>query len=334
MVLARAAAVALGCLALANCSSSSKLTSRVDPRYGVAASPRVIEPGQPVPKGGGVYRVGKPYQVAGVTYTPEDNRRYRAEGLASWYGDDFHGRLTANGEVYDMEAISAAHPTLPMPSYARVTNLSTHKSLIVRVNDRGPYHANREIDLSSRAAELLGFRGHGTARVRVEYVGPAPLEGTDDRQLIATLRQGQPAPAPVMVASNRFLPNFVRPARGGAPVPQERPFDLGERNDRIAMESYPQLRSTSDARVLASEALARHPIGTPRLADVSPDTETPRYMAARLRAAEARELRATEVTAARHGPVVAEPPAVSPVSAYAPARLDGGQAISTGRGLY
>jgi len=98
--LARAGAAVLGCLVLANCSSSSKLTSRVDPRYGVAASPRVVEPGQPVPKGGGVYRVGKPYQVAGVTYTPEENRSYRNEGLASWYGDDFHGRLTANGEVW------------------------------------------------------------------------------------------------------------------------------------------------------------------------------------------------------------------------------------------
>src|SRR4051812_22005057 len=278
---ARFCAVALGCLMLANCSSSSKLTSRVDPRYGVAASPRVVEPGQPVPKGGGVYRVGRPYQVGGVTYTPQENSRYRSEGLASWYGDDFHGRLTANGEVYDMQSISAAHPTMPMPSYARVTNVSTRKSLIVRVNDRGPYHANREIDLSSRAADLLGFRNHGTARVRVEYVGPAPLEGTDDRQLVATLRQNQPAPAPVMVASNRFLPNFGRPLRG-APLPQERPFDLGERNDQVAMmESSPQLRSTSDARVLASEALARHPVGR-RAADVSPDTETPRYLAARL----------------------------------------------------
>src|SRR5215213_11964822 len=111
--LAQFSAVACGCLLLANCSQSgAKLTSRIDPKYGVSASPRVVEPGQPVPKGGGVYRVGKPYQVAGRTYTPEENGRYRSEGLASWYGDDFHGRLTANGEIYDMEAISAAHPTL------------------------------------------------------------------------------------------------------------------------------------------------------------------------------------------------------------------------------
>src|SRR4051812_27891448 len=274
---ARFCAVALGCLMLANCSSSSKLTSRVDPKYGVAASPRVVEPGQPVPKGGGVYRVGKPYVVGGREYVPEENSRYRGEGLASWYGDDFHGRLTANGEIYDMGAISAAHPTLPMPSYVRVTNLSTRKSLIVRVNDRGPYHRNREIDVSAKAAELLGFRQSGTARVRVEYVGLAPLEGTDDRQLVATLREGQPAPAPVvMVASNRFLPNLGRaPIRSGAPVPQERPFDLGEGADRVAA-NYPQ-RSNEMTR-LASEALARHPVD-PRYVDISPDTEPPRVMA-------------------------------------------------------
>src|SRR3954471_16046917 len=329
---ARASAAVLGCLLVANCSSSSKLTSRVDPRYGVSASPRVVEPGQPVPKGGGVYRVGKPYEVGGRMYTPEENSRYHGEGLASWYGDDFHGRLTANGEIYDMAAISAAHPTLPMPSYVRVTNLSTRKSLIVRVNDRGPYHANREIDVSAKAAELLGFRQSGTARVRVEYVGLAPLEGTDDRQLVATLRDAQPAPSPVMVASNRFLPNFGRPVRG-APLTQERPYDLGERNDRVAMESYPQLRSTSDARLLASEALARHPVNS-RLADVSPDTEIPRYMAARLRAAEERDNAPTEVTAARSGTWPPQPPTVSPVSAYAAPRFDGAQAISSGRGLY
>ena len=114
--------------------------------------------------------------------------------MASWYGDDFHGRLTANGEVFDMASLTAAHPTLPMPSYARVTNLSNGKSLIVRVNDRGPYHGNRLIDVSNKAAELLEFKGNGVARVRVEYVARAPLEGSDDRQLMATLRTGVPAP--------------------------------------------------------------------------------------------------------------------------------------------
>src|SRR5262245_20638193 len=104
---ARACALVLGCTALANCSGSDKFSSRVDPRYGVASSPRVVEPGEPVPKGGGAYRVGKPYMVGGRMYVPEENRNYRSEGLASWYGDEFHGRLTANGEVFDMGSISA-----------------------------------------------------------------------------------------------------------------------------------------------------------------------------------------------------------------------------------
>jgi rare lipoprotein A len=347
--LARLSIVACGALLLANCSSSSKLTSRIDPKYGVAASPRVIEPGQPVPKGGGVYRVGKPYVVAGRTYTPEENSRYRNEGLASWYGDDFHGRLTANGEIYDMEAISAAHPTLPMPSYVRVTSLNTHKSLIVRVNDRGPYHADREIDLSARAADLLGFRGRGIARVRVEYVGPAPLQGTDDRQLLATLREGAPAPAPsgVMLASNRFLPNFGRPpSRVDAPLPQERPYDLGERDGRVAQnyppQGYPQPHSAEvDSRVLASEALARHR-GT-QVADVSPDTTPPAYMSARSRTVDSRGLPPIAPQPARRPPLAPptrdatytpstpQPPVTSPITAYAPMAT---HAVSSGRGLY
>jgi rare lipoprotein A len=178
------------CFLLANCSSS------VDPRYGVSPSPRVVDDGEPVPKGGGVYRVGSPYVVAGRTYVPEENPNYQAVGLASWYGDDFHGRMTANGEVFDLNGISAAHPTLPLPSYVRVTNLSNGRSLIVRVNDRGPFHGNRIIDVSVKAAQLLGFHVNGTAWVRVEYVGHAPIEGSDDRILAATLRQDEPAPAP------------------------------------------------------------------------------------------------------------------------------------------
>src|SRR3954452_12889096 len=135
-----AAAVAAG-LAVANCSSSGQF-SRIDPKYGVSSSPRVVAFGEPVPKGGGTYRVGEPYTVAGRVYVPEENVSYREEGTASWYGDDFHGRLTANGEVFDMASLTAAHPTLPMPCHARVTNLVNGKSLIVRVNDRGPYHGN------------------------------------------------------------------------------------------------------------------------------------------------------------------------------------------------
>src|SRR6202171_2041173 len=240
ILMARSAAAVAACLVLANCASSGKFASRVDPKYGVSSSPRVVAFGEPVPKGGGVYRVGKPYTVAGRVYVPEEDVNYREDGLASWYGDDFHGRLTANGEVFDMGSLTAAHPTLPMPCYARVTNLSNGKSLVVRVNDRGPYHGNRLIDVSNKAAELLEFKGNGVAHVRVEYVGRAPLEGSDDRQLLATLRTGVPAPSPsrVRVASARpFVPEIAsngRPIRGEVPVPDGRPYNLGNSSADLA----------------------------------------------------------------------------------------------------
>jgi rare lipoprotein A len=208
---APAGVCAVLCLSLANCSNSSK----IDPRFGVSASPRVVGPDEQVPKGGGTYRVGDPYVIGGRVYVPEENPHYWAEGTASWYGDDFHGRLTANGEVFDLAGISAAHPTLPLPSYARVTNLTNGRSLIVRVNDRGPYHSNRIMDVSVRSAQLLGFHGRGTAWVRVEYVGPAPMEGSDDRVLEASLRQDRPAPSSGLVRSAAHL----RPA----PVPPVSP---------------------------------------------------------------------------------------------------------------
>ena len=238
--LLRVGAAAAACLVLANCNASNKFARNVDPRYGVASSPRVVAYGEPVPKGGGTYRVGKPYVVAGQTYTPGEDQGYASEGLASWYGDDFHGRRTANGEVFDMESLSAAHPTLPMPSYVRVTNLHNRRSIILRVNDRGPYARNRVIDVSRRAAHLLGFHGHGVTRVRVEYVGRAALEGSDDQRLAATLRDGEPAPIPsaVRVASARsFVPQMGSSTplvRGPVPMPQGRPYDLGEIEAAIA----------------------------------------------------------------------------------------------------
>ncbi len=122
--------------------------------------------------------VGKPYKVAGKRYVPVLDPSYRAVGLASWYGADFHGRRTANGEVFDANALTAAHPTMPLPSYARVTSLTTGRSVLVRVNDRGPFHSNRVLDMSRRTAEMLGVRNAGIAKVQVEYVGPAPVNAT------------------------------------------------------------------------------------------------------------------------------------------------------------
>jgi rare lipoprotein A len=293
---ARFGATAAACLALAHCSGGTdKFGRTVDPRYGVAASPRVVAPGEPVPKGGGAYRVGRPYTVGGRTYVPEEDVNYRAEGLASWYGPDFHGRQTANGEVFDMHSISAAHPTLPMPSYARVTNLANGRSIIVRVNDRGPYHANRVIDLSIKAADMLGFQGHGVAPVRVEYVGRAPLDGSDDGLLMATLRHGQPAPPPSLVmlaASKPFLPAIRGAGRGGVPTPPDRPFGLGtEPSSPVSFSSE------------RSAALRRRPVES---ADLGPPPDS-----------------------GRSTPALS---AFAPVASSG--RADGPVAIMSGRGLY
>ena len=300
---ARGAAAVAACLVLANCASSGKFASRVDPKYGVSSSPRVVAMGEPVPKGGGTYRVGKPYTVAGRVYVPEEDTSYREEGMASWYGDDFHGRLTANGEIFDMASLTAAHPTLPMPSYARVTNLSNGKSLIVRVNDRGPYHGNRLIDVSNRAAELLEFKGNGVARVRVEYVARAPLEGSDDRQLVATLRTGVPAPSPSMVrvaSARSFVPEIPSSAgriRGEVPMPEGRPYSLGNSPADLA-----SINATSEMSASSRARPGSRIVDNPR--SVSYETDN-RYV-----------------------------PAVRPVNAYAPIDPRGPSELLAGRGLY
>ncbi len=116
------------------------------------------------------YKVGKPYQVAGVWYYPQEDFAYDETGIASWYGPDFHAKLTANGEVFDQNAVTAAHKTLQMPSIARVTNLENGRSIVVRVNDRGPFVNGRILDLSRRSAQLLGMEGKGTAKVRVQVL--------------------------------------------------------------------------------------------------------------------------------------------------------------------
>jgi rare lipoprotein A len=293
--IAHAAVAMLGCIVLTDCAGSNKYAGGEPP-----ASPRVVAPGDPVPKGGGNYRVGKPYVIAGRSYVPSADPGYRGEGIASWYGPDFHGRLTANGEVFDMHSISAAHPTMPMPSYARVTNLENGRSIIVRVNDRGPYAQNRVIDMSIGAARALEFYSRGLARVRVEYVGRAPLEGTDDRLLLATLRQGTPAPAPsgVMIASaSPFLPGFREADvdSGPLPLPAERPFSLGS--------------STAPSQPAPS------PAGRPQVRS-----------AVRLPAAAAPGSSSEFASAA--------PASATPVSAFAPVRNDGAAGLMSGRGLY
>lgn len=160
-------------VSLTGCGSSSKFGSE----YG-KASPYWNGSGK-VPKGGGRYKVGKPYTVNGKRYFPREDPGYDKIGNASWYGPTFHRRQTANGEYFDMNRLTGAHPTLPLPSFVRVTNLKNNKSVVIRINDRGPYSRTRVIDVSKKTADVLGFRKRGTARVRVQYVSRAPLNGDD-----------------------------------------------------------------------------------------------------------------------------------------------------------
>jgi rare lipoprotein A len=209
----------MGCVILvglfaANCAGnqvagrrSKEIGAFPQSKYG-PASQRVVAEGEEVPKGGGRQLVGKAYSVAGKRYTPfEKPVGFTQVGTASWYGEAFHGRRTANGEVYDRHSVSAAHPTMPLPAYARVTNLMNSRSIIVRVNDRGPFHGGRMMDLSQTTADALAFRHLGTARIKMEYLGQASLAGSDDKLLLATLRtDGSAAPIPgtsarTMVAS-------------------------------------------------------------------------------------------------------------------------------------
>lgn len=142
-------------------------------------APVVVPQGAPqgtpqVSSSGGIYKVGAPYTVAGRRYTPRVQPNYRAEGLASWYGPKFHGKPTANGEIFDQYALTAAHKTLPLPSKVRVTNLDNGRQLVVRVNDRGPFIGDRIIDLSRRSAQLLGVEKVGVAPVRLELLDSGP----------------------------------------------------------------------------------------------------------------------------------------------------------------
>jgi rare lipoprotein A len=179
---------------------------------------------------GGVYKVGNPYQIDGVWYYPAVDYNYAETGIASWYGPNFHGKYTANGEIYDQNALTAAHRTLPLPSIVRVTNLENGRSIKLTVNDRGPYAKGRIIDVSRRAAQLLGFDGKGTARVRVEIVADesrllaAKLSGKTDPNLIAE----KAAAAPREQIATADLPpppgtKAAPPSAASAPPPTPAP---------------------------------------------------------------------------------------------------------------
>ncbi|MGS1093248.1 septal ring lytic transglycosylase RlpA family protein [Aquamicrobium terrae] len=289
---------AVSAVALAACGTpqpkeaSAKRSKEYFPesKYGVKASPRVAY-GTKIKRGGGRDQVGKPYQVAGKWYYPKEDPKYSKVGAASWYGDAFHGRLTANGEIYDTAHLTAAHPTMPLPSYARVTNVANGSSVVVRVNDRGPYHGNRIIDLSKRAADMLGYSAAGTAKVKVDYIGRAPLDGDDEPYLVASYQPGNRAPDPsvglptgVMIAMNGATPSLgggrrtpfpdagqalafgdvplpdygpIVPIRPDSGLPSDSPFALASlsyADERIA--SAAQAFAALDGNGLTSQAVA------------------------------------------------------------------------------
>ncbi len=165
--------------------AAGSLTACMTPQYAVrgpgsaAAPPKAYARTAPAPAPNGRYKTGEPYQVGGIWYVPQEQPNYDQTGIASWYGDAFQMKATANGEIFDLNQFSAAHTTLPLPSMVEVTNLGNGRKLIVRVNDRGPFVGGRIIDLSQAAARELGYDRQGTARVRVRYVGPAPLGGPE-----------------------------------------------------------------------------------------------------------------------------------------------------------
>jgi rare lipoprotein A len=197
--------ILLACAAtLAGCSESKLVVDQAK----VITNPG---PGKQAP-----YKIGKPYQVNGVWYYPKADYSYNETGIASWYGPGFHGKRTANGEIYDENGLTAAHKTLPMPSLVRVTNLENGRSIEVRVNDRGPYSAGRVIDMTRRGAQLLGFIERGTARVRVEILA-------EESQMLAAAssKQGgdQVPPPPKAAPAGEVTAGNLKPIAGAKVTP-------------------------------------------------------------------------------------------------------------------
>jgi rare lipoprotein A len=203
-------------LALAGCSSSkpAKVTASKN-RFGESlsgfegkGSPYFNGKGQ-IPRGGGKLHVGKPYQVAGRWFHPKAQPGYDRKGAASWYGEAFHRRKTSNGEYFDMNMLTAAHPTLPLPSYARVTNLANGKTIVVRINDRGPFVGTRIIDMSKASAVALDFKNKGKANVRVQWIGNAPLNDQGSHLAMMNRKVSTGASIGTLIAA------ADGPARGG-----------------------------------------------------------------------------------------------------------------------
>jgi rare lipoprotein A len=226
----------------------------------------------------GVYKLGQPYQIQGRWYYPEFDPEYDRVGVASWYGEPFHGRATANGERFDRGIVTAAHPTLPLPSLARVVNLTNNRELVVRVNDRGPFVGDRLIDLSQEAARQLGFERDGLAQVRVQFVRLADARGEPPQptprrartplperlpeppaRLVATV----PAPEPVPERPPEASPQLVAsaPAQCQGRFIQVGAFSEPVRAHRVAAELHALQPMPVSMAMPAPDQLARVRLG-------------------------------------------------------------------------
>ena len=208
---------------------------------------------EPTGREDAVYKVGKPYEVSGVWYYPAVDYDYSETGIASWYGSDFHGRPTANGEIYDMNRVTAAHRTLPMPSVVQVTNLENGRSISLRVNDRGPFKRGRIIDLSRRGAQLLGFERNGTAKVRVEILA------AESRRMAAEMTAGNGT----KVAEKNGVKAASRARIASEPLPpppgmkaSAKPAPVADNGAKVAARPAPARRSIArpDGSLAARDA--------------------------------------------------------------------------------
>lgn len=191
------------------------------------AQPSALSGAAPAPDGWSRPYAGPPYQVNGKWFVPMHEPDYDEVGIASWYGPGFNGELSSSGEKFDQDALTAAHPTLPIPSIVRVTNLENNRSVLLRLNDRGPYVDDRIIDLSRGAADALDVRRQGTAKVRVQYVGPAPADPdtqVTERMLVKASSQ---APQPAPARSNNVWSTPMPAAAGMPDRPSSQASDEG-----------------------------------------------------------------------------------------------------------
>lgn len=259
-------------LLLTTALAGAALTGCMETTFALTAAKQATrEPAPPRPQG--IYKIGDPYQINGAWYYPAEEFDYNETGVASFYGGEaqgvnFHGRLTANGEVYDMNALTAAHQTLPMPSLVRVTNLDNGRSMVLRVNDRGPYARGRIIDVSRRAAQLLGFEGKGTANVRVQVM---PEES---RQLKLAMLNGDSSAVSEMVAA---LPRSAVQSDALPPLP-------GSRSSSVTAAPLPPpsqtLLQTQNATAQQQRANGRtvtttQPLAKPAAPVTAPQAATP-----------------------------------------------------------